>query len=167
MIRLLRALFSAVLLTGSALAAGYGLKGFWLGSVVALIWAFFWIISILRQRFNFGSLALVGTTVLIVNAFGVGVWAGWQLAALLAALAGWDLEHQVARLLNVDDEAVAEQMAINHLRRLGLTLGLGGLITSAALLIHFRVNFWITLVIGALTILSLSHFVTLIRQARS
>lgn len=165
--RLLRALFSAILLSGSAMAAGYGLEGFWLGSAVALTWTFFWIVSVLRQRLNFGSLAFVGITVLIVNAFGMGVWAGWQVAALLAALAGWDLEYQVSRLLSVDDEAVAEQMALSHLRRLGLTLGLGGLITSAALLIHFRVNFWITLIISALTIMSLSHFVTLIRQARN
>jgi hypothetical protein len=163
----LRLLFGAIFLAAGAVAVGFALAGFWLGVVLAFLWSGFWIVSIVRRAFSFGSLALVGYSLLAFFAVTNGAWAGWLLLALLAALAGWSLEYLVYKLLLVEDEAVAAEMTASHIRRLGPALGLGLLITGAALLVHYRSSFWLALVIGSLAVIGLTRFIALIRQARS
>jgi hypothetical protein len=162
-----RLLFGAIFLAASTLAAGYALAGSWLGGVVAFIWAGLWVISIVRQTFNFASLALIGYSILIINAHAVGVGAVWLLLTLIGALAGWDLEYLLVRLLDVEDEAVADQIAATHNRKLGVTLALGLAVAGITLGIRYQISFWLVLVISILAILGVTRFIALVRQPHS
>jgi len=160
-------LYSAITLAAGAGAVGYWLAGSWIGGLIVVVWSAFWVTSIVRQGFRFSALALIGYAVLVLNAFNVGAQPIFLLLMLVAALAGWDLEFLAARLLEVKEPEVADEIAAGHIQRLGLTLAIGLVVAGAALLFQFQVNFWLALLIAALAAIGLSRLIALIRQPRS
>ena len=171
MIRVIRLLVSSIALATSAAATGFALSGVWLGILFAVFWLGFWSASLVRQYRStgagVGSSALFGYAVITIYAVASGVWPGWLLLGLVAALAAWDLECFILRMRDVQDENLVTIMIKQHVGRLAVVAGLGLLLPGAAFFIHYDLKFGAALVIGFLAVLGVSRFIILLRRSRA
>jgi hypothetical protein len=187
MIQTMRALSIAISLATAATAAGYLLAGKWVGVFLALLWGSMWVFGFLRQASQNGtdepagnrlpshpeipagaaSSALLGFVLLVIAGIWSGVWPGWLLVGLVAALAGWDLDFFASRLRYVREEDAAVAFTQTHLRRLGWVLAISLLLGGLALILHFRLNFGWAMLVALLAVYGLARFIGLFKPARN
>jgi hypothetical protein len=97
----------------------------------------------------------------------IGVHPLWMLVALSAHLAAWDLQHFTWKFMDfsrVENRASLERA---HLIRLGMCLGLGGLISGFSLLIQLHLTFGITILLGFISVFGLSRVIHQVRTTDS
>ena len=96
-----------------------------------------------------------------------GVHPIWMLAGLSAILAAWDLQHFTWEMMDfsrVENRASLEQV---HLNRLGICLGLGGVLSVVSLQFQFHLTFGITILLGFVAIFGLSRVIHHVRTMGS
>ena len=188
MIQPVRLLVFAVSLAASAAIVGFWQAGWWLGVALSVGWFAFWVTNVLRQvaeqagprssdrlavvtpvglKAGSGSWALFFYALLVIYAVGQGVWPGWMIVGLVASLAGWDLEYFIHRLRDVRDPDMVADMIKSHLRRLGLVLGVGLLVTGAVLAVHYRLTFGMAIVVTLLAVVGLTRFIGLVKHIQN
>jgi hypothetical protein len=146
----------SILAAGLLMAAGFGslrhLPGLGITALSALIWFF----AILREK----SWAVQIGFVLNFSAAAYSIIAGanpvYSLGVVLFSLAGWDLSRFAPVVGRIVPSAAALRTETLHLRRLGLTLGLGAVSGLAAILIRFQLSFTAAIILGLLAIFALA-----------
>jgi hypothetical protein len=95
---------------------------------------------------------------------GLAAWGAWNglshwlaLAAVLLALAAWDMGRFTLRMSRVPDPIAAARLERTHLGRLGLALFGGLLLGGLALLVRVQLDFGWALVIAAAAVIALSQ----------
>ena len=171
MVRLTRLLASSIALAASAGAVGFALSEAWIGVIIIAAWFAFWVTSLIRQYSaqgaGVGSVALFSYVVITLYGVGNGIWPGWPLLGLVAALAAWDLEFFSLRVRDVEDENLVGIMIVEHVRRLAVALSIGLVLAGAALFIHFNLSFGMALGVGLLAALGITIFVDQLLRSRS
>jgi hypothetical protein len=104
---------------------------------------------------------------LVIGGVWAGVWPGWLLLGLVAALAGWDLEYLANRLRYMRADDMAAALTNTHLRRLGRVLAASLLLGGTALILHYQLNFGLAVLIALLAVFGLTRFVNLFKQTRN
>ena len=171
MLRVIRLLASSIALAASAAAVGFFLSQVWLGLLFIILWFAFWVISLVRQYSaegaGVGSSALFAYVIITLFAIGSGVWPGWLLLGLVAALAAWDLEFFILRTRDVEDESLVGVMINQHVRRLFVVSAIGLVLPGTALFIHYDLTFGMALGIGLLAAFGVTLFVNLLHRPKS
>ncbi len=125
------------------------LTGFALASLIALLWLGSYP---LRQE-RLPSVGLVGMTVLIAAGFYLGLRRELLAPALVAALAGWDLDLFARRLRSV--RAIECKVIIRHLLTSFAVAGLALGLLLAGLFVRLQLSFGLALLLAAVSFVSL------------
>ncbi len=148
-----------------SLALGYALSDLWAGVVAVLAAGGLWLLGHRRSLPWTSSLCLVVQTVAAAVAVLYGVWGGWPVISLVAALVAWDLDEFAQRMRaaeRVDDAPGQER---RHIQRVLVVAGIGGLLAIVGLVLQVRLSFGLALLLAALAMLGLSLIIGIMRRA--
>lgn len=148
-----------------SLALGYALSDLWAGVVAVLATGGLWLLGQLRTLSWTSSVCLVVQTVAAAVAVLNGVWGGWPVIGLVAALVAWDLDEFAQRLRaagRVDDVPGQER---RHIQRVLIVAGIGGLLAIVGLVLQVRLSFGLAHLLAALAMLGLSLVIGIMRRA--
>jgi hypothetical protein len=144
-----------------ALGIGYALTSLWIGSVAAVLAGIAWLLAYavalptrLHDALWLLFMLLAGVGLLLA----LPAWL--MLIAVVAALCAWDLAHLAARLRGVQRIDQPARLVGAHLRRLGLSAGLGLLLGGLALSVRVGLDF------GSATLLALAALILLSQAVR-
>jgi hypothetical protein len=146
-------------LAGLALALGYALHPVWAGAALALAIGLLWLEGQRRGWDWTAELGLAG----YIGLAAFGIWqklpGGWMLVGVVAALAGWDLDHFTRQLRRAGRVVAEEQLTWSHLRLLLAVAGIGLLLGGLAIGFRIELGFGWALAAFALAILSLKALI--------
>jgi hypothetical protein len=151
-------------LSVGAFALGCVLGGLWFAVLPVLVVGGTWMAGMGRGWSWISSLGLVFSAIAAAAGLLVGLGAGWMLAGLVAALAAWDLHHFSHTLEEIPRVEGMRSLERRHLQRLLIAVGLGVLLTVAALEIDVTFSFGLVLLLGLVAILGLSQAVAFLRS---
>ena len=147
------------------LALGFALHGLWVGAVAVLAAGALWLLGQWRALPWASSAGLVVQAVAAAVAVLNGVWGGWSVLAVVAALVAWDLDQFAQRMRaagRVDDAPGQER---RHIQRLSIVAGIGSLLGIAALSFQVRLSFGLSLLLALLMMLCLGLVIGYMRRA--
>jgi hypothetical protein len=156
-------MWGCLALSIAALALGYALAGLWVGLAFVLA-AGLWY---LMRRRRWAWLAHLALALLLLGAGGgilLGAPAGLMLAAVLFALAAWDLEHFLWRLGYLHNLQLAPIVVRRHFTRLATALGTGAVLSAAALLLQLEIKLWVEILFGLAAIYGFSRILMIFRN---
>ena len=158
--------WTAVALSFAALAVGYGLHGYWPGSLVSLGFAALWVLIRRRSiRLSWASsLLFVFSTAAAVMGALIGLVPWLMLLAISSAMAAWDLDFFLRRMETADLILDRARLERQHLLKLGAVEGIALTVGTVALLIHLQVGFGMEVFLGALTVALITQAVGFIRR---
>ncbi|MBN1873407.1 MAG: hypothetical protein JXA33_04185 [Anaerolineae bacterium] len=147
-------------------ALGFGIAGLlwpWAIScvVVGMLWGFVLYRNV-EWMANFGLCYFFGMTTF---GFWRGVGSGWMLAGAVAALTAWDLDHFIQRLRDAPNIEHAQVLEQQHLRRICIVNGIGGVLAGVALIIRLHLHFGVMFLLGLIAIAALTRALTFLRRA--
>lgn len=156
----------AIGLTMGALVLGLALAGIWQIALVSVaVGALWWF----AQRQGWPAISADLGLVYCLGTAAFGVWwevgAGWMLGASVAALAAWDLHHLALRVQDVPRVEDAPALERHHLRRLGIVLGVGGVLGTMALVVRVQLRFIAVFFLVLLAVGGLSRLVAGVQRA--
>lgn len=96
----------------------------------------------------------------------MGVWPIWCMIGLFASLMTWDLHRfiwRIRRAKRIQDE---ERLVQRHLQRLASVLGVGVLMSIAAMLIRLELSFGFAVLLGLLAVIALGQLIVAQNRAR-
>ncbi len=125
-----------------------------------------WLTAPLHGLHQVSTLALSSFVALAVVGVLLELPTLWLLCGVVAALLAWDLNYFCDYLDDVAKVRNSAELARAHLKRLGITAGLGWLLGALALAVRLRFNFAGTLVLGLLLVLSLGLALRRMKQER-
>ncbi len=160
-----RSLITAVCLGAGLLALACAWRGLWLETGAALALGLFWLASGKRSWAWAADAALAALVVLAVRAVYADAQPVIVLAALVAALAAWDLDHFARRLGALANNKDTQPLVRRHLARLAAVGALGLALAMVALSVHVHLGAGVVLLVGLLAILGLAQAVRFLRQA--
>ena len=155
----------SIALSTAALVIGLVYLSDWGGAVFCLLLGVVWLASLARRWDGLSSLLFFAQVTACSVAFLSGVPSFVALASLLLALCAWDLQRYARHLEEVKPPESARRFERRHLRRLFTILGAGLVISSAGLLVHFRLGFGITFILALLGIAGIYQAITRIVKA--
>jgi hypothetical protein len=137
-----RLAYASMIITVISIAAGYLIGGYGKMAVVLILLGCAWIGIRLYRNVNLTSYSMLAVTGLVVFGFFIDLLPGLMLITLVSALAAWDLEYFLDRMVLTGDEGTARALERQHLQRLGVVCGLGLLISGVTFTIqlHFSVG---------------------------
>lgn len=141
--RTLERVFTAHMLVAvAALAIGFAMRGPIFCSFLVVLFGFVWFVS--QQRGVSGLEGLLFFAFLVAAAAGIffSVPRWLMLAAVVATLGAWDLNHFLQRLGASDNVDFEAGLGREHLRRLLIVEGVGFLGGLLALNLRVAVGFW-------------------------
>jgi hypothetical protein len=94
-----RVMTISTLVATAALALGYGLNSQPIGVLVFVALGLLWLVGQKYQKQALAGLGLLGFTVGAMLGTWYGVWNGWLLVSITAALVAWDLYHFIQHIL--------------------------------------------------------------------
>lgn len=147
------------------LALGFALHGLWAGTAAVLAAGILWLLGQWRALPWASSAGLVAQTVAAAVAMLNGVWGGWSVLSVVAALAAWDLDQFAQRMRaagRVDDAPRQER---RHIQRLSVVAGIGGLLGLVALSLQVRLSFGLALLLAVLMMMCLGLVIGYMRRA--
>lgn len=153
----------AVLAAG-ALATGYGLHGWWLGTTGIGLLGILWVFGYVRGWGWMAYVGLVGFVAAAAIGLLLNLGVGWMVFGLVAALCAWDLHRFVLCLERVDRVVDERTMTKRHLGRLLAVAGLGLVLAVVALRIQVRLTFLMALLLGLMAVWGLSRAVGFLRR---
>ena len=155
-----RLLYIAVIIATAALAAGYALRGFWIGSAIMLAIGLLWILGV-RLRWGWIS-SLLFMVYATLNAFVFLILAPMYLEviSITATLIAWDLAYFIGRLDKARTPELAHALENYHLRRLLIIVGAGLLLMGAAIFVHIQLSFAVSFLLGGIALLALVQVVS-------
>jgi hypothetical protein len=159
-----RALNVGILTTAGALAAAYGLSGFWVPAIAILLMGVLWIGS-QRTRWTWlGWLMMALFSAAAAAGALLGLRPTLLVVGLVGALSAWDLDGLASQLERVD--AVERECVLKrrHLRRLLVVDGVGVVCAILALTIRVTVSFGVALMLGLIAILGLSRAIGFLQR---
>jgi hypothetical protein len=161
-----RARSGAILLATSMLALSFGAWGSWAIAAGLAVAGLMWLLRPPLGRAGFPS---SGFLIFAVFA-GYGAWVGLpavgMLAALVLALAAWDLDRLAARLRSADFTHREATLVRSHLLWLSGACGLGLLVGGAATAVRLELGFWWTLLLALLAAGGLRQALISLRRLR-
>ncbi len=171
-LRMTLALYRASIgLSVFSLALGYALSDLWAGVVAVSAAGGLWLLGQLRPPGQPGALSWISSVCLVVQAVAaaaavlIGVWGGWSVIGLVAALVAWDLDQFAQRMgaaERVDDAPGQER---RHIQRVLIVAGIGGLLGIAGLVLQVRLSFGLALLLAVLAMLGLTLIIGIMRRA--
>jgi hypothetical protein len=146
------------------LSTAWVLQGtWWVGLGLILLLAVFQ--TLIRRKYT-AALDLALVVVILTGAF--GLWRGLNFplvfAAVLCALAAWDLNSFSQRLAFAAAEDGKQQIERQHFLRLGLILGLGLGLSAISFLIQFKLSFEWAVVLTLITFTGIGALVSWLRN---
>ena len=151
----------AAVVSAAAFAAACVIGRTWLllGAPAAAL--LLWLAPRVRDRAQTAALTAIGA------ACGVGVLVGLSplllIASLSAAVVVWDLAALNRRSRGASDPDAARGVERAHVRRLVVTVGGGGVLGAAAVLVRVRLGFAVLLALGIVLTIGLSLFLRTLR----
>lgn len=146
------------------LALGYALSSLWAGVVAVLAASGLWLLGHRRALTWTSSVFLVAQAAAAAVAMLHGVWGGWSVMGLAAALVAWDLDQFAQRLRvagRVDDAPGQER---RHIQRVLIVAGVGGLLGILGLVVQVRLSFGLALFLAVLAMLGLGLIIGYMRR---
>ncbi len=151
----------AAVVSAAAFAAACVLGRAWLLLIVPAAALLLWFAPRARQGAQTAALAAIGA------ACGVGVLVGLSPLLLIvsvgAAVAVWDLAALNRRSRGASDPEAARGVERAHVQRLVVTVGGGGVLGAAAVLVRVRLGFAVLLALGIVLAIGLSLFLRTLR----
>lgn len=150
-----------IILASLSLAAGYAPAALPLTavSVIAAGW-------LAGYRFGWRWAAPAGLAAVVAMA-GYGVWqgmfAGWALVGVTAALLAWDLDRFSYRLTAANTVYNRPGLVQAHLQRLGVVAGLGLGIGAVGLTFHLELSLGWAILLGLGVVVGLGRLITAAR----
>jgi|GEM_PF-543595 len=111
-------------------------------------------------RVWFSALGLVVSAAAAAAGLLLGAPSGWMIVGALGGLLAWDLTDLDQRLRLADSTDDLSTIGRRHLAWLGLTAGLGLLLTAAAMLIPLRFSFALTVFLAFAAVLGMTRLVS-------
>ncbi len=138
-----------------ALAAGYALTARWGWVAATGLMGLLWLTEPWHGRNWVSTMGLLFFTGAAVLGVLLRLPTLWLLSSLVAALVAWDLDCFAHYLSDVADIRDEPELIKSHLRRLGITAGLGWFLGALTLGVQLTLDFIWTLVLSLLIIISL------------
>lgn len=158
-----KCLFCSIGIATVPLVAAYVLTGLWIESLLVLAFGGLWLYSVQQER--------AGASLFLIGFIGFAVWgvrmnfpAILMLISVIAALSAWDIQHFMARLKFAPKNADMPPLERRHLRRLLMVDAIGFVLAGAAMTITIKINFGVLLFLTALAVVSLSRFISFLRN---
>jgi len=148
------------------LAAGYAMKGSWGWCVLIAVFGLFWLYAQRLGRGGIGSFGLFFFSVAATRGTFLDIKAGWLLLSVVAALLAWDLDYFLRRLRQAGRVEKSFSLELNHLKRLLAVGGLGLLFGGAALTVKLHLHLGWILLLGVISLFSLSKLINLLSRER-
>jgi hypothetical protein len=156
---------TSILIAVAALALGYGLEQFWLGSAAALVlgwWAWY---GKKKERSAWSADVFFAGVVLLVTIGGFqGLSTLLLFIAILGALGAWDLLRFQRRIGHVPSSEEIPQIEKRHLALLGLTLLIAVILGGVMGAVRMEISFGVTLFLGVLLIITLGEILRFFRS---
>jgi hypothetical protein len=156
---LLRKSFFVICLIVSmlCLAAGYGIAGKWIGTVIAIITGLAWLLARKYPDSGLPVICLVVSVCLAVAGRLMGSPPLLMICGSGFALAVWDLVFLDKALGRVSSGIQTRQYERKHLQSLALALGTGLFVAFLGRLLNFQIPFVIMLLLVVLAIYGLEN----------
>ncbi len=136
----------------------------WYAALIMLGVGLLWL-SVLRH--GRGWVADWALFVFVVAAIWAGLqgaaW-GWQLTAVVAGLAGWNLTHYLAHLQAAPERPDEDELVRRHLLRLAAVTGIGWLLAALALAATIQINYIGAILLAGIAIILLTRSVRALRR---
>ena len=151
-------------LATAGLGIGFGLAGLWVEAGVSVGLGLLWLGLLWRGRREVTGLMVVGLVGLAAYGTWRGVTVGWMLGTVAATLVAWDLADFSRRLAEGGqlEDTTALQRA-HWLRLLGV-VGLGLVVSGAALSFEVQLNLGWIILLGGAAVFGLSRVVGRLRD---
>ncbi len=155
----------ASLITASTLLAlAYALVGLWLPALILLAAGGGWLFAIHNRLDTLSSFIFACLVVAAGLAALFGAPAPLLAAAVVTALAAWDLDHFNRRTRGVQIISDPDLLERSHMRRLLLVCAIGLASSEAALLVHVRLSFTFEFLLAALALIGLGQLAAWIHK---
>jgi hypothetical protein len=171
---MIRGLFyGSLVVSAGALALGFIRLGLWPAALVFALLAGVWAWTYTRQYLQ-AAHSVSDVASLMLAAWCAGILAGgylkvepgWLLAAVVTALAAWDLDAFTGRLAVVPYIADRPGIEKRHLLRLAEVCGAGLALGTLGLVVQVRWTFGAALGLGLVAVLALTQVVAFLRKSR-
>lgn len=141
------------------LALSYAGQGLWAGAGLCVALGVLWLGGKWRGADWAADPCLAGWVGLAAFGAWQGLPSGGSLLSVVAALAAWDLSHFAGRLRRAGHVERRAELERAHLGQLATVAAIGALLGAAALGLRLELTFGWALLVGGLTIYSLSRLI--------
>lgn len=149
----------------SALAIAFTLGGSVELALIVVFVGGFWYFTNSRNLPGYEFLMFLAFTIAAVALF---YWFNpppWlPLVAIIGSLGAWDLDYFLQRLKVAKQDQVHPRLGLEHLRRLGITEGLGLLLGIVGITTRTQLNFWAAVGLILIIAIGLSRLVAFLRK---
>ncbi len=146
------------------LAVAYTLIGLWLPALILVLAGLGWALSTRRRLETLKSFIFVCFVIAAGLAALLSAPPTLLVAAVVSALAAWDLDHFARRTRDVRILTNPAQIERAHLLRLLLVCGLGLVLAETALLVKVRLSFTLEFFLAALALIGVARLASWLQK---